>query len=142
MATFICSSCNDEVTQNPKLKGRRQSYCGKARCQRARKSSWKREKLRSCPEFRADHAFANKKWASCHPEYWRQYRLANPANTDRNRVLQRIRNQRVTSQPAAQNCKGRRVKIKENQLVGQFWLVPIIAKVDALKVNIEAIKAG
>jgi len=142
MTTMICSSCNDEVTKNPKLKGRQQNYCGKTKCQRARKAAWKRDRLRSSPEFRSDHALANRKWSATNPEYWRQYRLCNPERAERNRLLQQLRNQRISPSSSPKNCKGRRVNIQTNQLVGQFWLVPVIAKVDALKVNIAAIRAS
>lgn len=139
MAMIICASCNDEVTQNPKLKGRQQKYCGKAKCQRARRAAWKKEKMRTCPDFKANQALSNRSWSASHPNYWRQYRLANPAKADRNRFLQHLRNQRLTRSPPLSHCKGRHVKTQINQLVGQFWLVPVIAKVDALKVNIAAI---
>ena len=142
MATIICASCNDEVTQNPKLKRQQQKYCSKAKCQKSRKSAWKREKMMTCPEFRVDHALANKKWARSSPGYWRKYRFSKPVKADRNRLLQQLRNQRLRPRPEPINCKGRRVNIQINQLFGQFWLVPVIAKVDAIKVNIETIRAG
>lgn len=142
MATFICASCNDEVTPNPKLKGRQQSYCGKANCQKARKAAWKRKKMRSCPEFRSDHALSNKKWSMSHPSYWQDYRLSNPDKTYRNRLLQHQRNRRLRSPPEPPDCKGRRDNTELNQMVGEYWLVPVIAKVDAIKVNIAAIRGS
>lgn len=138
MATMICTSCCVEVAQNPRLKANQQ-YCGKVKCQRFRKAAWKRTKCSSSPEFRSDQALSNKKWAHAHPSYWREYRRRNPEKAKRNRELQRIRNRRIKSATPRDRCKGRRVNIDPDQLVGQFWLIPVIAKVDALKVNIAMI---
>ena len=66
----------------------------KPQCRRAKKAAWKRTKTRTDPKFRQDRQLSNKKWAQNNPDYWRQYRKRNPEKAERNRILQRIRNQR------------------------------------------------
>jgi len=67
----------------------------------------------------------------------------NPKKAQRNRMLQTIRNRRrkkalQSSHSDDQNLIAKvDASITNNlSIVGQFWLVPVIAKVDALKVNI------
>ena len=81
------------------------------------------------------------------PGYWKEYRKRNPEKAERNRLLQTIRNRRRSAKQSRSEIDRSLIakldtsmsnKIKE---VGQFWMVPVIAKVDALKVNIYEIPA-
>jgi hypothetical protein len=115
----------------------------KPECRRAKKAAWKRHKMATDPDFKRDQKLSNKKWAQNNPGYWKEYRRKNPEKAQRNRILQAIRNRR--------RPKNRKKNANTNipliakvdasisndfRMVGQFWLVPVIAKVDALKVNI------
>jgi len=87
------------------------------------------------PDYRADQKLSRQKWAKSHPHYWRNYRTQNPEKTDRNRVLQRIRNNR-RSKPQPLIAKMDASKCFHFKPGGQFYLVPLIAKMDALRVKI------
>ena len=87
-----------------------------------------------------------KKWAEANPGYWKGYRKKNPEKAVRNRILQTIRNRRRFKNQdlnakvdASLIAKVDASKSSNFKVVGQFWLVLVIAKVDALKVNIHEI---
>ena len=118
-------------------------------CRRAKKAAWKREKMRTDPEFRLDQQLSNKKWAKANPDYWKEYRRENPEKTERNRQLQIIRNRRRTKKSNRASASDHSViaKVdasKPNKFnpVGQYYLVPMIAKVDSLKVRIFEISTS
>jgi hypothetical protein len=141
MEPVICVHCCEFFTPSPRHK--HQSYCMKPACRRAKKAAWKRHKMATDPDFKLDQKLSNKKWAARNPGYWKQYRKNNPEKANRNRLLQTVRNrsraQRLKSDPAADPALIAKVDASISNkfsLVGQFYLVPTIAKVDALKVNI------
>lgn len=141
MEEIVCCSCGDVFERSVRHKN--QCYCSKPACRRARKAAWKRYKMRSDPEYKFTQTLSNKKWAKTHPGYWKDYRRRHPEKAERNRILQSIRNRRrrkkqdepseLDSLPIA---KVDASIINQLKVVGQYWLVPVIAKVDALKVNI------
>jgi len=106
-------------------------------CRRAKKASWKRNKMRIDPDYRYNHKLTNQKWARAHPGYWKNYRSDHPEYIERNRILQAVRNRRCGQQDGNKKviAKVDASIFNKNRLVGQFYLVPVIAKVDALKVN-------
>ena len=98
--------------------------------------------MRTDPDYRYNQKLANQKWAKKRPDYWQEYRSNHPEYVERNRMLQTVRNRRRRQCSSKQEC-GQKVIAKvdasifnKDRLVGQFYLVPVIAKVDALKVNI------
>jgi hypothetical protein len=120
----------------------------KPECRRAKKAAWKRTKMRTDADFRHDQRLSNQKWAQTHRDYWSRYRQRNPDIADRNRILQRIRNKRraANRQKSGEQNEALIAKVDAStsqnyNMIGQFWLVPIIAKVDALKVNIVEVPA-
>ncbi len=132
-----CCHCGDFFTPSPRHKN--QVYCMKSACRHARKAAWKRNKMQTDPDYRYGHKLTNQKWAKRHPGYWKDYRNRHPEYVERNRILQAVRNRRRCHQPNADGSLIAKVDtsiFNKNSLVGQFYLVPMIAKVDALKVNI------
>jgi len=127
-------------------RNRLQTHCSEPACQRARKALWQRQKLATDPEYAQSQKLSNNKWLANNPDYWKDYRFRNPEKTARNRILQQIRNRANAS-----NDKGldtpRHVGIAKmdarkpliNRLSGEFWLVPMIAKMDAVKIFIATI---
>lgn len=123
-----------------------QKYCRKKECQKARKAKWKREKIKADDGFRKDHKQADKDWHAKEPGYWKRYRIQNPEKTERNRILQRVRNQKRRS--GSKNIVVKKgdlsqviakvdlLKASNHQAFNEFWLVPVIAKVDVLKAHI------
>ena len=120
----------------------------KPKCRRARRAAWKRRKMREDPEYRLNQKSSNRKWAEAHPGYWKEYRKRNPEKAERNRILQTIRNRRRSKKMKgdaggdllliAKVDASSSPKIK---VAGEFWMVPVIAKVDALRVYLYEIPA-
>ncbi len=144
MEPVLCLNCYDFFPPSPRHKS--QSYCMKLQCRRAKKAAWKRTKMKTDPKFRQDQRLSNQKWAQNNPSYWTRYRKRHPEKADKNRILQKIRNKRrrLEKEKYAGHdppliAKVDASKSKNINMVGQFWLVPVIAKVDALKVNIVEI---
>ena len=115
----------------------------KPECRRAKKAAWKRTKMKTDPQFSRTQHLSNQKWVNSNPSYWTDYRKRKPEKAERNRILQRVRNQRrrankqqLDSADPPLIAKVDSSKPNKFGLIGQFWLVPVIAKVDALKVNI------
>ena len=139
MEQVPCCHCSDFFTPSPRHKN--QVYCMQPDCRRARKAAWKRNKTRTDPDYRYDQKLANQKWARKRPGYWTDYRGLHPEYVERNRLLQSVRNGRRTLRAQTEATGDAIAKVdasifNRNRLVGQFYMVPVIAKVDALKVNI------
>jgi hypothetical protein len=141
MEPVVCVNCYEFFPPSPRHKNQR--YCMKPQCRRAKKAAWKRHKMATDPDFKRDQKLSNQKWAQKNPGYWKAYRKRNPQKTQRNRDLQSVRNRRRRKSADTDGKVDASVIAKVDasiahnfSLVGQFWLVPVIAKVDALKVNI------
>jgi hypothetical protein len=118
-------------------------------CRRAKKAVWKRKKMREDPDYRLNQKLSNRKWAEANPGYWKEYRKANPEKAERNRILQKVRNMRRTKKEKGDGRADPSLIAKVDssipkriKVVGQYWMVPVIAKVDALKVYIYEIPAS
>ena len=127
-------------------RNRKQNYGTEPDCQRARKAAWQRYKMKTDADYRTQQQLSNEKWVNKAPGYWTRYRQRNPDKAERNRILQHIRNRcnRQTDQdPAcALIAKMDARKPYDFDLLGQFYLVPVIAKMDVSKVNIYIISKG
>ena len=127
-------------------RNRNQNYCTEADCQRARKAAWQRYKMKTDVDYRTQQQLSNEKWVNKTPGYWRRYRQQNPDKAERNRALQHIRNRRNRQSdqdpvfPVIAKMDAR--KSYDFDLLGQFYLVPVIAKMDVSKVNIYIISKG
>jgi len=139
MEQIVCCNCGDVFERSVRHKN--QCYCPKPQCQRARKAAWKRYKMHSDPDYKFNQTLSNKKWAKANPGYWKAYRRRHPDKAQRNRMLQSIRNRRRRTQHQ-NRCDAELIAkvdasiVNNFKVVGQYWLVPVIAKVGALKVNI------
>lgn len=120
-------------------RNKKQYYCTRPECQQARKAAWQRMKMKTDPEYRAGQRLSWKKWALNHPGYWKAYRRQNPEKEERNRILQTIRNRRRTKYAKTVIAKMDVSKPNKFEPLGRFWIVPLIAKMDARKVNIYTI---
>jgi hypothetical protein len=142
MDEFPCLHCG--VFFVPRNK--KQQYCSQEKCQKARRATWQRNTIKTDPEYRAGQDLSNQKWLKKTPEYWPQYRTNNPDKVARNRSLQRIRNkQRVAKSHSPSKPRNDLIakmdarNIHTDGLSGQYWLVPVIAKMDAVKIYIHAV---
>ena len=140
MEQIQCIYCGDFFDPSPRHKNR--PACKNPECQRAKKAAWQRHKMHTDPDYRLNQKLSQKQWAMANPGYWREYRRNNPEKAERNRLLQAIRNRKVRSSPsdakmdASVIAKMDASKFDNFEILGQFWLIPVIAKMDALKVNI------
>lgn len=150
---FICLGCGKELTSS-KRSGDRQSYCGEKKCQRARKTAWQRQKVVEDPDYRSDQARCDYVWRQANRDYWRDYRHSRPEQIKRNRLLQKQRNQerrrrlRVVNAPTPSAEMIAKMDalipkdIRRFRPIGEFWLIPVIAKMDAFKVNITSVSGS
>lgn len=123
-------------------RNRKQYCCSRPECQRARKADWQRIKMKTNPDYRTSQKLSKQKWADKNPGYWKNYRDRNPEKAERNRMLQTIRNRRRAAVKKSDDGPIAKMDVRINmhfQPIGQFWLVPLIAKMDATKVNIYKI---
>lgn len=101
--------------------------------------------MRTDPIYNASQKISQKEWARANPGYWKKYRHKNPDKAERNRVLQTIRNRKARSKKSGTKmgtpliAKMDASKSDNFQPLGQFWLIPVVAKMDSLKVNIVKI---
>lgn len=134
-----CCSCGKEFLAN-KLSYRK--YCGRPECQRTRKRKWQKEKLARDNAYRENQASAQREWSIRNKGYWKEYRRRNPSYTERNRQQQRERNRRRGAVIAKMDASGAKNIISS----GRYQLVPLsnsmIAKMDALIVEIDVILRG
>lgn len=140
MEQIQCIYCGDLFDPSPRHKN--QTACKKEKCQKARKAAWQRHKIRTDPIYKANWKSSQKQWAMTNPGYWKEYRRNNPEKAERNRALQAIRNRKARPSPSDAKmdvsviAKMDASKFDNFEILGQFWLIPVIAKMDALKVNI------
>ena len=140
MEQIVCVYCGDFFDPSPRHKN--QTACKKIKCQRAKKAAWQRHKLKTDPVYAANQKSSQQQWLKANPEYWKQYRKKNPEKAERNRIAQAMRNRKARSSPDATKmaelliAKMDASKSDSFKILGQFWLLPVIAKMDALKVNI------
>jgi hypothetical protein len=146
MEKIPCCHCGRYFSPSPRQKN--QLYCNEKACQRARKAAWQREKMASDLAYRANQKQSQSDWQSRNAGYWKRYRAAHPEQADRNRDLQKVRNKRrhscgvvkmdalvIAKMDASRSGKSS----AGSWLPGSFWLVPVIAKMDAIKVILHRI---
>lgn len=124
-----CAHCRCFFVPNHRIKNQR--YCNKKECQRARKSSWQRQKLATDPDYKANQRECQKAWCSRNPDYWQRWRARHPEYGVRNRVLQKVRRSRRRRRVAKMDASELNYKIK----TGTYYLIPdtveAVAKMDA-----------
>jgi hypothetical protein len=127
-------------------RNRKQNYCIEQPCQRARKAAWQRYKMKTDADYRTQQKLSNQKWIRNIPGYWTRYRQRNPDKAERNRILQHARNRRnrqgdsIPEVPMIAKMDTR--KSHDFDLLGVYYLIPVIAKMDVSKVNIYTISKG
>jgi hypothetical protein len=143
MEQIPCTYCGDFFDPSPRHKN--QTACKKLKCQQAKKAAWQRFRMKTDPVYNANQKSSQQKWLKTTPGYWKAYRRRKPEKAERNRILQTIRNRkaRASSSDAKMDApviaKMDPSKFDNFKVLGQFWLIPVIAKMDALKVNIVKI---
>ena len=103
-----------------------------------------RQSLATDPDHRANHRLSHESSRRSHSSYWSEYRRRHPAYAERNRLLQRDRNQKRRRAIASAGVIAKMdalisFKPAALQVNGEYWLIPVIAKMDALRVKISTI---
>lgn len=146
MGQSICVSCKKPYKKNPRQK--KQTYCSDPACQRARKAKWQRDQMRSNPTYRKDQMQAKRDWFDQHPNFWKIYRSKNPNKKLRNTLLQRKRNQqhqlKRLEKASEQNLIAKMDVLESNSYAAlrEYWMVPVIAKMDVLRGYLTETKAN
>ncbi len=123
-----CVHCGNPFEPNPRLK--KQDYCRGKECQLARKRKWQKERLRTDPDYKANQLDCQQRWHERHPGYYKRYRERNRQSAERNRLMQRYRNSRRPTQKVI--AKMDAFESSPSGRPGLFYLLPVIAKMDAL----------
>ncbi|WP_080405029.1 hypothetical protein [Burkholderia ubonensis] len=98
-STRLCLACGNAFV--PLLHVPRQRYCSSKACQRARRRDWQNHRLHIDGDYRENQARAQARWRAGHSSYWREYRASHPVYRERNRSMQRRRNERRSFKPIA-----------------------------------------
>jgi hypothetical protein len=120
--------CRKPFVRDPRVKNQR--YCGKKECQRLRKRRWQHQKMKTDPDYRKNQQESQQCWVEQNRDYWRRYRANHPSYVERNRLLQKGRDQKRRRQRLA--------KMDASQEIypvtpGTYYLVP--AKGDLAKMD-------
>ena len=132
MEQIPCFYCGSFFDPSPRHKN--QTACKKEKCQKAKKAAWQRHRMKTDPIYAANQKNSQQQWIKANPGYWKQYRKNNPQKAERNRKARAA--SEVTKMQPLLIAKMDASKSDNFQILGQFWLFPVIAKMDALKVNI------
>ena len=135
--TFKCKCCRRILPANPRCKN--QEYCGTPACQRERKRRWQAQKMISDPEYRRNQQEAYNYWSERNPDYWQQRR----EEKRRQAALPGKKIQANKLNGPVKMDTFRPDPLQENHInSGEYILVPINVKMDALRVEIIAVTRG
>ena len=136
-AKIQCAAPHCRRILNPDPRVKNQRYCGEKACQRARKRQWQKEKLAVDPDYKANQRDCQVEWHRRHQGYYGKYRQEHPRYRERNTLLQTCRNAKArviakmdALEPAPQNKPG------------AFYLLPMIAKMDASAQKVLIVPMG
>lgn len=139
MEQIPCLGCSCFFTP----RNRCQMHCSEPECQKKRKAIWQKTKKKKDPEYRESQKLSNEKWLISRPDYYKDYRKRTPKKTERNRLLQKVRNRRLRENREPLNliliAKMDARKSLEINTFHEFWFIPAIAKMDAAKINFHLI---
>ena len=137
MESVPCMACGTFFTPRNKDQG----FCSTKECQHVRKALWQKNKMATDPEYRQGQKLAQNKWLENKKGYWKDYRRRHPEQVDRNRSLQKIRNMKKRNLLCKTTCIAKMDARKplKIRLSGQYWLVPMVAKMDPVKIFIASV---
>ena len=87
-----CKGCHRYVPGNPRIKD--QGYCKRTACQNERKGKWESARIASDPGYKASREKSKAKSRKKNPGYWVKRRAKDPDYCERNRELQKKRDQK------------------------------------------------
>ncbi len=100
--------------------------------------------MASDPEYEKGQKLSQEKWLQSNPDYYEKYRQKNPDKVKRNRCLQKIRNQRKRKGGESVSKDSNLIGIAKmdarkssiDKLSGEYVLIPMVAKMDPIKILI------
>jgi hypothetical protein len=125
-----------------------QQYCSEGICQNQRRQKWRKQKMASDKDYKANQCDAQKRWCGKNPDYWGRYRDEHPDYVQRNRQLQRLRNARRSADNRQCGPIAKRYALteKKTDISGYYKMIPadeqLIAKSDVSVVKLELISVG
>ena len=141
-----CSSCRKMFAVYAHIPG--QQYCSERKCQNKRRQKWRKQKIASDKDYKANQYDAQKRWCLKNQDYWQRYRDENPHYVKCNRLLQRIRNGRRSAKKRQYHLIAKRYALpeKKNDISGYYKTIPAgehrIAKSDVLLIKLDLISNG
>jgi hypothetical protein len=121
-------NCRRPFVRDPRVKDQR--YCSKKECQRLRKRRWQKEKMKTDPDYRKNQQESQQCWVEQNRDYWRKYRANHPPYVERNRLLQKGRDQKRRRQMLAKMDASKEIY---PVTPGTYYLIP--AKGDLAKMD-------
>ena len=101
-------------------------YCSRKVCRRFRKRSWQREEMKTDCDYRKNQQESHQCWMEQTRDYYQRYRAKNPQCVTRNRLLQKLRDQKRRDRSLA----------KMDPISPQYFLIPdtspLLAKKDSM----------
>jgi hypothetical protein len=85
-------NCRRPFVPDPRVKNHH--YCGRKECRRLRKRRWQSEKMKTDPDYRKNQQESHQCWMEQNRDYYQRYRAKNPQYVTRNRLLQKLRDQK------------------------------------------------
>jgi len=146
---FHCICCGRYLPCDPR--SRNQSYCGRKKCQQARKNKWQRQKMECDPDYRLGKQDCQKTWREKNKGYMKKYRREHPAYELNNLLKQRERDRRRSSStstqalPAADLVKKDALSSFFDDNSASYFLTPAdasLVKKDAIIVKIVPVSPG
>jgi hypothetical protein len=127
-------NCRRLFVPDPRVKTHR--YCGRKECRRFRRRRWQSEKMKTDPDYRKNQQESHHCWMEQNRDYYQRYRAKNPQYVTRNRLLQKIRDQkrRDRSNLAKMDALTPLYAVKP----GRYHLIPAksdLAKMDSISLQ-------
>ena len=124
-----------------------QQYCSCKKCQNARRQRWRKQKLKTDTDYRADQYAAQKRWCRKNPGCWHKYRSSHWGCCRRNREKQTQWNRkRELISKQAPTAKRYELAGENGVEPGYYSLVPagdaVIAERYALLVKSYVVSGG
>jgi len=122
-----------------------QNYCSKKQCQRKRRMTWQKNKLKTDSDYRESQAEFQELWKTNNPGYWKNYRATHPEYTERNRIKQRQRRSKGNvPQPQSDVAKMDFALLQQPIISGSYRLTLLnssgVAKMDVAIVQLTVLE--
>ena len=121
-------NCRRSFVPDPRVKNHR--YCGRKECRRLRKRRWQSEKMKTDPDYRKNQQESHQCWMEQNRDYYQRYRARNPQYVTRNRLLQKLRDQKR---------RNRRSFAKMDPISPPYFLIPHASPLLAKKGSMDSL---